>query len=74
MLRTCPDHQVLATGESPPDVGLGAKHPLEKQFPIKLSTNFPKELRAYSPASLRALFRLQAGTTPFDPYPGNPPK
>ena len=50
------------------------KHPPEPLFPIRPSTTFPNELKCYSPASLRALFRLQSGTTPSDPYPGTPPE
>ena len=50
------------------------KHPPEPHSPIRPSTTFPNELKCYSPASLRALFRLQSGTTPSDPYPGTHPE
>ena len=33
----------------------------------------PKEPRKYSSAALRALFRLQTGTTPLDPFPNEQP-
>ena len=43
-------------------------------FPIPPSATFPKDLIGYSPTSLRALFRLQTGTTPSDPHPSKPPE
>ena len=49
------------------------KHPPEPDFPIVPSTHFPQVLRKHSPASLRALFRLQSGMTPSDPLQPNPP-
>ena len=45
------------------------QHPPDDSFPIEPSTTFPKELRNYSPNSIRALFRLQSSTTPSDPFP-----
>ena len=48
------------------------KHPAEPDFLITPSTLFPQALRKYSPASLRALFRLQSGTTPSGPLPSEP--
>ena len=45
------------------------QHPRDDSFPIEPSTTFPKELRNYSPNSIRALFRLQSTTTPSDPFP-----
>lgn len=38
------------------------KHPENPNFPP--ATTFPKELRAYSPASLRVLFQLQTRSNP----------
>ena len=43
--------------------------PPDPLFPIVRSTTFPKDLRKHSPAALRALFRLQSGTTPSNPFP-----
>lgn len=43
--------------------------PPDPQFPIRPSTTFPRDLRNISPSTLRALFRLQAGTAPSDPFP-----
>ena len=43
--------------------------PPDPASPLPPSTTSPRELRGLSPASTRALFRLQSGTTPSDPFP-----
>ena len=50
------------------------QHPQEQSFPINITTKFPKELQHLSPATCRALFRLQSGTTPSDPFPNELPE
>ena len=49
-----------------------ARHPTNQLFPIEPSTLFPKNLRPFSPASLRAVFQVMTSSTPTDPYPSNP--
>ena len=50
------------------------QHPQEPSFPIKIATKFPKDLQHLSPATCRALFRLQSATTPSDPFPNKLPE
>ena len=50
------------------------KHPPDPSFPITITTKFPKDLQQLSPATSRALFRLQSGTTPSDPFPNELPE
>ena len=50
------------------------QHPQEPSFPINIATKFPKDLQHLSPATCRALFRLQSGTTPSDPFPNELPE
>ena len=73
-MRTLSGLHVLAPGNDCQQTKDWMKCPPDPCFPIHPSTTFPKELRKHSPASLRALFQLQSGTIPTDPYPSNPPR
>lgn len=64
-------HKNLALGQSLPGLRVGWTdlNPPDPLFPIPSSTPSLKELQKYSPASIRALFRPQSGTTPSGPFP-----
>ena len=44
------------------------QHPQDPSFPINITTRSPKDLQHLSPATCRALFRLQSGTTTSDSF------
>ena len=50
------------------------QHPPDPSFPIIIATKFPKNLQPLSPATCRALFRLQSSTTPSDSFPNELPE
>ena len=50
------------------------QHPPDPSFPITITTKFPKDFQQLSPATSRALFRLQSSTTPSDPFPNELPE